>query len=292
MPEQETVVEQKAESAAQASETEQAAASAAAAQQETPTDQSAEEQAKPPEKGGVQRRIDELTKARRLAEAEAEFWRQKALGEAASKQPAVEKPKNKPNPADFETTEAYLDARDVWVREETLRTTREEIQKTEQERERRTEQEILANDWGEKEASTTEKHPDYEEITATAFETLQSAKGQAQAAIAHVVQYSEVGPELLYYLGQHPEEVRRIVALHPTQAALALGRIEGRLIQETESGEEKTPLASRAPKPPVPLKNKGAVAPAFNPLDPSSYPDYATYEREMNKREAARAKGG
>ncbi len=259
MPEQQVVEQQQAESAAQAAETEQAAASAAAAEQETQTDQSAGEGEKPPEKGGVQRRIDELTKARRLAEAEAEFWREKVLGAASSEKPAAEKPKGKPNPADFETTEAYLDARDEWVRNDTLRLADERIQKSERERDQRTEQEILADDWGEKEATITEKHPDYEEVTATAFEALQSTKGPAQAAVAHVVQYSEVGPELLYYLGQHPEEVRRIAQLHPTQAALALGRIEGRLVTETEGGDEKTPPPPRAPKPPTPIRKTSTV---------------------------------
>lgn len=260
MPDETVVVaeqDQQAESTAQAVETEQAAASAAAETTETQTDQ------KPPEKGGVQRRIDELTKARRLAEAEAEFWKAKVTGAAPAKEVVADKPKPKPVPGDFETTEAYLDARDEWVREDTLRVAREEFHKTLQEegqkRERQSEQEILADEWGEKESAVEKEHPDYADVTAAAFEAIDSSKGPAKAALAHAIQYSEAGPEILYYLGQHPEEVQRLAGLHPTQAVIALGRIEARLAGDNPGGEKTNPPQTRAPKPPTPIKKASAA---------------------------------
>jgi hypothetical protein len=231
----------------------------AGAEVETQPEPSAEG-GKPPEKGGVQRRIDELTKARRLAEAEAEFWRQKALGTApGDKSPttAADKPKAKPNPADFETTEAYLEARDAWVLEEADRRRdaklQEELSRRDQAYEQRSEQEILSAEWADREEATKEKNPDYEEVTAQAMDALQSSKGPAVAAIAHAVQYSEMGPQVLYYLGQHPEEIGKLAGLHPTQAVIALGRIEARLAAETEGGD-KAPPQTRAPKPPTPVR--------------------------------------
>src|SRR5256885_6266475 len=183
--------------------------------------------------------------------AEAEFWRQKALGEKPP-EPAAEKPKAKPNAADFPTTEAYLDARDEWVREETLRAARAEfdkkLQENETKREQRSEEELLADEWHERETAVTAEHSDYGDVTAAAIEALQTAKGPAQTAIAHAVQYSEKGPELLYYLGQNPEEVSRLAAMHPTQAVLALGQLETRFATQ-KSGEE-TPPTTKAPKPP------------------------------------------
>ncbi len=224
----------------------------------------------PPEpsegKGGVQRRIDELTKARRLAEAEAEFWRGKALAAPAPLTPAAEKPKTKPSPADFETTEAYLEARDTWVLAEAARLADEKVQKASQAFEQRSEQEILSTEWSERETAVQEAHPDYEEVTGQAFATLQSLKGPATAAIAHAVQYSENGPELLYYLGQHPEEAERLSRLHPTQAVIGLGRIEGRLAGGAAPIPAVVPQ-TKAPKPPAPIRKSSTVS--ADPNDPA-----------------------
>jgi len=249
-----TEQEQQAESAAKAAKTEQDAASAAA-ESETQPDKPEGEGGEPPKKGGVQRRIDELTRGRRLAEAETEFWKSKALS-SDGKQPSRESPPaspTKPNPSDFETTEAYLDARDEWVKRDTLRGVEERIQKSEQARTQQSEAEILSAEWGERESTTQEKHADYEAVTAQAMESFQESKGPGTNSIAHAIQYSEAGPEILYYLGQHPEEARRLFTLHPTQAVIAVGRIEERLALETTGGEAQPPQP-RVPKPPTPIR--------------------------------------
>lgn len=235
--------------------TEQAAASAVA-ETETKPDPSAD--GKLPEKGGVQKRIDELTKARRLAEAEVEFWKSKAIGKNGTEQPVVETPKAKPKPADFDTTESYLDARDAWVKDETMRNVEETFKKHEQASEQRSEAEILAAEWTDAEDSTKEKHADYEAMTANAMDALKSSEGPAKAVIAKAVQDSENGPEILYYLGQHPEEVESIAALSPKRAYFAVAGIAARLATETSGGETKPP-ETRAPKPPTPIRR---VAPA------------------------------
>ncbi len=279
MPEDVEVQQEQAESAAKAEETEQTAESAAAETSETQIDQSAEEAR---QRGGVQQRINELTKARRLAEAEArflaearsraeaevQFWRAKA-GEP--EKPAVEKPKTKPNPADFDTTEAYLDAREAWLMEESERRANARIEQAKKELEQaytqRSEQESLAAEWGESEAEAQEAHADYRDVTASAVETLQSTKGPATPAIAHAIQQSEMGPELLYYLGKHPEEVEGLSQLHPTRAVIALGRIEARLAQ-TDKGEESPPPHPKAPKPLTPIR-KPSGGTALDPDNPA-----------------------
>jgi hypothetical protein len=242
--------------------TEQAAASAAA-------DVEAQPEPSADGKGGVQRRIDELTKARRLAEAEAEFWRTKALAAPTPTAAQVEKPKAKPSAADFETTEAYLDARDQWILEQAERRADEKVQKASQAFEARSEQEVLTTEWSERETAVQEAHPDYEQVTSQAMDSLQSFKGPATAAIAHAVQYSETGPELLYYLGQHPEEVDRLSRLHPTQAVIAMGRIEGRLVDGVAPGRPAAvPPQTKAPRPPAPIR-KTASATTADPNDPA-----------------------
>jgi hypothetical protein len=250
--------------------TEPAAASAAAEVEAQPEPSA--------ERGGVQRRIDELTKARRLAEAESEFWRTKALAAPTPAAASADKLKAKPSAADFETTEAYLDARDTWVLTEASRLADEKVQKASQAYEQRSEQEILTGEWTERESAVQETHPDYEAVTAQAMDSLQSSKGPATAAIAHAVQYSESGPELLYYLGQHPEEVERLSRLHPTQAVIGLGRIEGRLVDGVAPGRPvAAPPQTKAPRPPAPIR-KSSGATAVDPNDPTDADRMSTEE--------------
>lgn len=250
---EQAVVDKAALEATETAETQADAASAAASEStETQTDKSDGQQR------GIERRFAKMTAQNRALAAEVEHWKSRALG-TGEKSPtkAAETPK-KPNPADFENTEAYLDARDEWVKQETLRVAREELQKAESEREKKSEAEVFAETWGEKEAALKEKATDYDEVTATAMETLQANPGPATAAVAHALQFSETGPELLYYLGQNPKEAQRLSQMHPTQAVIALGRIEARLAGDNAGGDQKPPM-TRAPKPPNPVRKAGPV---------------------------------
>lgn len=235
-------------------------AESADAQKSIETPKQEEEKAKPRLPAGVLQELADLRADRRLLR---ELLADRGKGTEEKKPPATPQARPKPVPGDFETTEAYLDARDEWVREDTLRVAREEFHKTLQEegqkRERQSEQEILADEWGEKESAVEKEHPDYADVTAAAFEAIDSSKGPAKAALAHAIQYSEAGPEILYYLGQHPEEVQRLAGLHPTQAVIALGRIEARLAGDNPGGEKTNPPQTRAPKPPTPIKKASAA---------------------------------
>ncbi len=267
-----------------------AAASAAAEESERePAKPSGEgegaEEAKKPQ-GNLQRRMNELTRRAAVAEAKAEYFEKLALGKGDGKPPAdsAEQPKAKPKPEDFETTGEYLDARDAWVKEDARREVREEIQKARQEDERQAEQEVAAEEWESRETAAQEKHADYDEVAADAMNAIAQSKGPGTHALAHALQFSEAGPEVLYHLGQHPEEVKKIAGMSPTAAVIAVGRLEARLAPEKPAGEEEPnpPAQQRAPKPPTPIRKPSPVASAA-PDDPAS--DKAMSDEEwINKR--------
>lgn len=258
----ETAVAVEAESTAAAVETEQATESATEATSET---QASETVAPPEKKGGVQRRIDELTRARRQAELDAEFWREKALRTAQPDKPGervvADEPLKEPQPDDFETTAEYLQAIRAYDRTVHQREMREELAKAEQERETRTQQEILRDQYAEHEEAFTQKTPDYNEVVDRVMNrggtgALQVAKGPGKGAVASAIQDDpEIAPQLLYHLGQNPEEVERIVALPPRQAYFAMAKLAARFAPETEGGEPKEPPPqTKVPKPPTPIK--------------------------------------
>jgi len=251
----------------------------------------------PPKVGGAQRRIEELTRARRLAELDAEFWKAKALGMKEAEPPAtVEKPTVKPNPEDFETTAAYLDARDEWVREEARRIAREEHQRARAQDDEEAEAAERQEAWLAKQDETTKAHPDYAEKTAVVINTLAKFapdgkiirnNGPAAYAIAHALQVSEQGPELYYYLGEHPDELRELMDLYPTKAVIRLGAIEARLaLAEPGGKEEDKPPMTKAPKPPTPIRKTSST----EKLDPNNPVDAEkmTPEEWYKAREAKR----
>ena len=272
MPEPEvlTVEQQEAESAA-ALETqrladESAAASAAAGETvKTPEEQAAEQEKR---KGGVQRRINELVRKAATAEARAEYFEKVALGKAAETKPATDEAKPMPEAADFETTEEFLRATATWSKEEAKREVRAEMEEKTKADSQKSEQDTQAQVWQEKESATQEKHADYEDVTAAAMETFRQLNTQACHAVAHAIQVSDAGPELLYHFGEHREELEALSKLHPTAAIMALGKIEGRLAGDNGTGPVLVPQP-RASKPPTPVKK---AAPAVTPhaSDPAS----------------------
>jgi hypothetical protein len=255
--------QQAAESAALEAQrlADESAAASAAAKVETQLDQAAggEEEKR---KGGVQRRINELVRKAAEAEARADYFEKLAVGKAdeAKAKPAEDAAKPKPKPADFETTEEYLDARDAWVRDDAVRVTREEVQKAEQRMAERTRVEEISADWAEREEACLEKHPDYNEVAdpTVTKELLQSAQGPSRAAISFALQQSEIGPELLYHFCQNPAELQKLTEMdNPTRAVIALGRIEARLADETGGGQKPLPQ-TRGPKPITPVRKVAA----------------------------------
>lgn len=220
---------------------------------------------------GLQRRMGELTRKAAIAEARAEQAERLLLAKGEPPKPAqtTEAPE-KPREEDFGSTAEWMEALADYKAEEKLRTFRTELDQKAQAESAKSEQAVQAQEWKEKEAAVQEKHPDYDDVTAQAMSTLRESNTPACYAVAHALQVSEMGPELLYYLGQHPEEVEAMADLHPTDAILRVGRIEARLAKEEPGGEpEKTaPPQTRAPKPPTPIK-KVSAGKALDPNDPA-----------------------
>jgi hypothetical protein len=89
-----------------------------------------------------------------------------------------------------------------------------------------------------------------------------------------VLMDSDRGPEVLYYLGKHPEEADRISGMSAFAAARELGRIEERL----NKGESQPAPVKKVPKAPAPIR----------PVEGSGSVDKSL--AEMNNEEYRRAR--
>ena len=91
--------------------------------------------------------------------------------------------------------------------------------------------------------------PDFEDV-------ILSSTVPMTGAMQDAIMESEKGPQLAYYLVNHPDEASKIAVMSPRGAILALGRIEERLENPTA---KKT---TSAPPPLTPIGSSGKVAKA------------------------------
>jgi predicted transcriptional regulator len=116
--------------------------------------------------------------------------------------------------------------------------------------------EALVANWTEKATPAQERYPDFNEKAAELIGAFSDLEKSYDDYLGATIMSMEYGPDVVYYLANHPEEARRIVDSGPTKATIALGRIEARFADAAE-GEKPKPRVSKAPTPPP--VNKGVA---------------------------------
>lgn len=226
-------------------------------------------------KPSLEERFARMSAQRRAAEEEARYWREKAL---ATQPPpvAVQEPPPEPAPVrpkrdDFQNPDDYdaalvswaadLSAHKVRTEERTRENERRATAEREaQERAAREEGERLQSTWNERRSKFVEQNPDYAEVA-------ESPDVQISEIMAGAIMTAENGPEIAYYLGEHPEEAARIAGM--TRGVYTSGPLAGRPAADTvrqlfEMGKIAAKLAApaatppRAPAPISPLRTTGA----------------------------------
>ncbi len=222
-------------------------ANAASADQQNPNPSAAKPQpqpssARPAPKGvdQLQERLDYVTFQKNHLMTERERLRQEVADlrsrmsgnqstSSSTATPAAPKfDKPEPRIDDFTTVEEWTRA----MVEHTRESIKFELEQRESSARQSTEQERQQADWNRvvtahlgRLEEFRKAHPDYDDIANRAVE--------AEVPITPVMQVhvvnSDMGPAILYYLAQHPEEARRIATLPSGACWAALGRIEARI---------------------------------------------------------------
>lgn len=187
---------------------------------------------------GVRSRIDELTRYRREAERERDYWREIAekSREAKPPEPIVEVPAKTLAEFGYDESkyQAYLFGE---AQNRSVKAARAEL---DAERER----EVLASlqaDHADREAKYAETVPDY-------YDLVHKAPNDGGPAIsdtmAQTIMESENGPQIAHHLAKNPRLARQIYALPPLRQALEIGKMEAKLSQAPPA-----PKVSQAPPP-------------------------------------------
>lgn len=227
-----------------------------------------------PKKKSVQERIDEITRARRGAEREREYWKRVAL-EREQQRPQESAPEmlNKPpRPTldQYETTTAYEDALFRWhdsVREIDAAARREQ-----------SERETALKLFNERARKIREENADFDEvIEQPVFSPIMRG----------VLLQSENGPEVAYFLGrpENRDQAERIRNLPAERQAYEIGKLESNLLLA-----KKTKKIPGAPPPINPVGIGGGI----KEKDPSemSVEEWMLWDRRNQEEKIKRKYGG
>ena len=184
----------------------------------------------------------------------------------------VAPPADLPPPDQFESVEAYASAVADRRAEELI-----------QQRESQKQQAEVLESYHDKEEEARTKYDDFEQVAY-------NPRLPITSVMAQTIHASEVGPDVIYYLGTNPKEADRISHLAPFLQAKEIGRIEAKLVAAPPVKKTTT-----APAPIAPVTPRGNNAPVIDTTDPRSIKSMSTSEwieadraRQMRKWEAQR----
>jgi hypothetical protein len=234
-----------------------------------PEDDNSSPEPKPAEasKTFTQEELDAIV-SKRLAR-EQRKWEREQKSKAPPPPPIPAEPLK---PDDFTNAQAYADAMAERKAQELLA-----------QREAEAERVAMLDAYQDREEDARTKYDDFEQVAY-------NPKLPVTETMAQTIQASEMGPDVIYWLGSNPKEADRIARLSPLLQAREIGKIEARL-----GANPPAKKTSTAPAPIAPVTARTASAPAYDTTDPRSVKSMSTSEwieqerlRQIKKYEAQR----
>lgn len=254
-----------------------------AQEQEQEGDDGNEPEGEPkPKESAVQKRINEITRARREAETEAATLR-KLLIEQRQAQDQQSKPVEPqapqapvpPKQEDFQDFAAYQEAMlDHRVEVKLFQRDQQSRQQAEAQQ-RQTSQAQAAQESQQRAAKMIEagrgKFDDFDVVALDPNVPLTAAMAEA------ISLEDSVGPDVAYYLGKRPEEAKRIASLPPAKQLMEIGRLAERI---TAAGKKNI---TKAPPPIKPTGGRTKVV-----VDESKLSDAEWLRRQEAKKRSGK----
>ena len=206
-----------------------------------------------PTKSFSQEELDAIV-SKRLAREQRKWEREQAqrLAEQQARQPVAPPPA----PDDFESAQQYAEALAEQKARELLA-----------QREAAAQQAALLDSYKDLEEEARDRYEDFEQVAYNP--NLPVTDHMAQA-----IQASEIGPEVIYWLGSNPKEAGRIARLSPILQAKEIGKIEANL---TSNPPVKKTSTAPAPLAPV-TATRSNSGPRYDTADPRSIKSMSTSE--------------
>ena len=215
----------------------------------------------------TQEELDAIV-SKRLAR-EQRKWEREQKAKAPEPPPLPAEPLK---PDDFTNAQAYADALAERKAQELLARRAAEA-----------EQATVLEAYQDREEEARNKYDDFEQVAY-------NPKLPVTETMAQTIQSSEIGPDVIYWLGSNPKEADRIARLSPLLQAREIGKIEARLASNPPAKKTTT-----APAPIAPVTARTSGTPAYDTTDPRSVKNMSTSEwieaerlRQVKKLQAQR----
>ena len=155
-----------------------------------------------------------------------------------------------PRQEQFATHEEWMQAQIAYGVQQALA----EERRQEMARRQQDQQAQMQQAWDEKTEAGRDKFDDYDEVV-----NLPRYAPAIQQVVSDALLGSELGPDLLYYLGSHPADVRKLNGMSPYAAARYLGQLEVQLRTPPGNGNggSKAPPRQAPGSPPPPVAPPG-----------------------------------
>ena len=188
-----------------------------------------------PKRNGVQKRINELTREK--------YELQQKLEESERQKQKPVEVDNAPKRDDFDSYEDYIRADAQFVaRQEAKKAMEAEREASTRQKTEEEERSLYAQYEARKEAAR-DKYEDFDDV-------IYSTDAPVTPSMARAIMESEVGADVMYYLGNHPEEATRISKLSPVSQLREMGKLELKINEPVKP--------SAAPEPIDPVKPNSA----------------------------------
>jgi hypothetical protein len=155
-------------------------------------------------------------------------------------------------------------------------------------------QELVARrDAAQQQTAVLEAYQDREEDARVKYDDFEQVAYNPNLrvtdAMAQTIQASDIGPDVIYYLGTNPKEADRIARLPVLLQAKEIGKLEAKLVSDPPVKRTST-----APAPIAPVNARTSGSNSFDTTDPRSIKSMSTSEwieaerqRQIRKYEAA-----
>ncbi|MGL5179400.1 MAG: hypothetical protein ACRC8N_14950, partial [Aeromonas veronii] len=167
---------------------------------------------------GVQDRIDELTRARREAERDAEYWRIRAQADAPAQKPQGD---SRPVRDNFGSDDDYQEALVDWKVDQRMK-------QSETRNAQMREAEQKAGDFDSRKNSFREATPDFDDV-------VNAIDAPVAGHVAEAIFEHPKGPQIMYELAKNPEMIEKLNSMKPMHVAFELGEIAGKASASAKS---------------------------------------------------------
>ena len=219
-----------------------------------------------PKKTHDQRRWERLLNERAEYKAKLDLLEQQQRTQQTQAKPNSTRPAREK----FADDESYVDALTDWKLEQKFEPYQRKVAEQAQ-------QAQIEAQWDVKIAAAKKEYSDFEDVLND------SQNVPVSAPMAQAIKTSDIGADLVYFLGKDPEYATKISKMDPLSAAREIGRIESYIEYEKNQKKEKPVSVSKAPPPIKPVKSSSTGSTkSLEDMTPAEY--MAFRNKQVGKR--------